>query len=162
MLANVSSAAIAKSGQETIHGVLPAFTSARKTSPELIPGFGSGALGGQLNALSNFANVAFGAWFIGTLVVQLPFSFPKKLRRFDPTSHLLPGWNFFSPKPIMADIDLMFRWVPAADSLGRPTGWVRAEPPQGRQIRGIVFNPRRSQKSYLSVLPSNSLGSARH
>jgi hypothetical protein len=48
-------------------------------------------------------------WFLLTALVQLPFTRCKRLRRFDPVGHLLPGWNFFAPKPIRADFVVWYR-----------------------------------------------------
>lgn len=49
------------------------------------------------------------AWFLATAIVQLPYAWCHGLRRFDPTGHLLPGWNFFAPKPIQADFAVFYR-----------------------------------------------------
>lgn len=57
-----------------------------------------------------------GAWFLATAIVQLPWQRCRRLRRFDPTGHLLPGWNFFAPKPIQADFAV---WYRAWDSYDR-------------------------------------------
>ena len=32
-------------------------------------------------------------WFLMTALVQLPSKRCKRIRRYDPTGHLLPGWN---------------------------------------------------------------------
>jgi hypothetical protein len=50
-----------------------------------------------------------GVWFLMTAVVQLPFKRGKGIRRYDPIGHLLPGWNFFAPKPIQADFAVWYR-----------------------------------------------------
>jgi hypothetical protein len=48
-------------------------------------------------------------WFLMTALVQLPAQRCKRIRRYDPTGNLLPGWNFFAPKPIQADFAVWYR-----------------------------------------------------
>ena len=59
-----------------------------------------------------------GTWFVMTAIVQLPWTAARSLRRFDPTGHLLPGWNFFAPKPVCrADFAVYYRSLAGAMTL---------------------------------------------
>lgn len=61
------------------------------------------------------------AWFLLTVAVQCRFKFMAWLRRVSGPAGLLPGWNLFSPKPIVADV-----FVDARGTTGGPD---RAEGP---------------------------------
>ena len=49
------------------------------------------------------------SWFLMTAAVQLPVKRAQAIRRYDPTGNLLPGWHFFSPKPVQADFAVYYR-----------------------------------------------------
>jgi hypothetical protein len=89
------------------------------------------------------AVVIFGTWFSLTVLVNLPPSWCKLPRNFEPTGHLLPGWHFFSPKPIVADIELLFRYVPAGNPDDAPTEWMNVLPYSARPMAHMLFNPNR-------------------
>ena len=93
------------------------------------------------------ATGVLGVWFLLTAVIQLPTKRLKAIRRYEPTGHLLPGWNFFAPKPIVADIELLYRHVPADRACSEPTDWAPAAPPQANTLATLFFNPgRRTRK----------------
>lgn len=93
------------------------------------------------------ASSVLGAWFVLTAVIQLPWKRLKAMRGYEPTGHLLPGWNFFAPKPIAADFELFFRHVPADRDFEEPTEWAPAESPQRNSLATLLFNPgRRTRK----------------
>jgi hypothetical protein len=88
-----------------------------------------------------------GVWFLLTAVIQLPSKRIKAMRLYEPTGHLLPGWNFFAPKPIVADMELLYRHVPADRACTEPTEWAPAAPAQANTVATLLFNPgRRTRK----------------
>ncbi|MEP6717030.1 MAG: hypothetical protein ABJC09_15780 [Terriglobia bacterium] len=94
------------------------------------------------------AAAIFGIWFSLTVMVQLPWSWCKLPRKFEPSGHLFPGWHFFSPKPIIADIEVMYRWVPGPDPDAAPTEWVDLVPNCGRPARHVLIHAhRRTRKT---------------
>jgi hypothetical protein len=103
----------------------------------------------------------FIAWFALTVVVQLPFASCKRLRLFEPTGHLLPGWHFFSPKPVIADIEVLYRYTKASDPEGQPTEWQRVYPYTGRPIQYLLYNPHRKARKVLFHCASKILSSAK-
>jgi hypothetical protein len=93
------------------------------------------------------ATGVLGVWFLLTAVIQLPSKRLKAMRLYEPTGHLLPGWNFFAPKPIVADIELLYRHVPADRECSEPTEWAPAAPAQANTLSTLLFNPgRRTRK----------------
>jgi hypothetical protein len=93
------------------------------------------------------AALIFTAWFAMTVIVQLPWSWCKSLRRIEPTGHLLPGWHFFSPKPIIADMDLLFRCV--REPGGEPDGWREIFPDLPGPLDRVVLSPQRRARKAL-------------
>ena len=80
-----------------------------------------------------------GAWFVTTAIVQYPNPVGRWLRAHDPTGHLLPGWNFFAPKPIQGDFAVWYRsWGAMVDGLGEV---VDASSTQWRELEGIERAP---------------------
>ncbi len=92
------------------------------------------------------ASAILGIWFVLTVVVQLPHSSCKRVRKHDLTGHLLPGWNFFAPKPIVADFRLMYRWIPADDQSGTPGEWAPAWPVDRSRFFHAIVDPNRRPK----------------
>ena len=102
-----------------------------------------------------------GAWFLMTAIVQLPFARGRRLRRYDPVGHLLPGWNFFAPKPIQADFAVWYRSWEATDSDreevldAASTDWRELEGIERRRISDGVLNPGRyTRKSIFTCCTS--------
>lgn len=97
------------------------------------------------------------AWFVMTAIVQYPNPLGRRLRAYDLTGHLLPGWNFFAPKPIQGDFAVWYRsWCASVDDRGEV---VEAQSSQWHELAGIeqrrltdsVLNPGRyTRKSILS------------
>jgi len=88
-------------------------------------------------------------WFLMTVIVQLPFSRCRRLRRYDPAGHLLPGWNFFAPKPVQADFAVWYRsWASCANDLGEVPGdgssaWLELAGISERRVTDAAVNPGR-------------------
>lgn len=89
------------------------------------------------------------AWFLLTALVQLPLKWCKRIRRFDPVGHLLPGWSFFAPKPIRADFAVWYRWWECCEE-GRgevledgSSPWFELAGIEERRITDAVVNPAR-------------------
>ncbi|MBS0262979.1 MAG: hypothetical protein JSS02_13625 [Planctomycetes bacterium] len=91
--------------------------------------------------------VIFIAWFAITVMVQLPWPWCKIPRKFEPTGHLLPGWHFFSPKPIIADLDLLFRCV--REPGGEPDEWREIFPDLPSPLNRVVLSPHRRARKAL-------------
>jgi hypothetical protein len=53
--------------------------------------------------------IVLSIWLLMTAIVQLPFGACRRIRLYDPVGHLLPGWNFFAPKPVRADFAVWCR-----------------------------------------------------
>jgi hypothetical protein len=85
----------------------------------------------------------FGVWFILTAMIQIPRPWAKWPRKFDPTGHLLPGWNFFAPKPIMADIEVRYRFASWHGSEQEISRWRNVQPTGKRRFRHVIINPYR-------------------
>jgi hypothetical protein len=96
-------------------------------------------------------SILLGLWFAATVIVQLPQSRFKSLRRLDPTGHLLPGWHFFS-KPLRADYDLLYLpWI-TIGSASKPGGWVSASPVVKRSFsHSWVYPTRRVRKVFFQT-----------
>ena len=110
------------------------------------------------------------AWFVMTAIVQYPNPVGRRLRAYDPIGHLLPGWNFFAPKPSQGDFAVWYRcWSAAVDDRGRPiecsatprpgfevveagaTPWRELEGIERRRLSDCVVNPGRyTRKSIFS------------
>jgi hypothetical protein len=93
-------------------------------------------------------------WLLVTAIVQLPMKRCRRIRLWDPVGHLLPGWNFFAPKPVRADFAVWYRgWgrydndrEEVAGNDGSP--WLElAGIEQRRRIDGIVNPARYTRKS---------------
>jgi hypothetical protein len=98
-----------------------------------------------------------GAWFAMTAIVQLPWSRARRLRHYDPVGHLLPGWNFFAPKPIQGDFAVWYRSWNSTDRDceevidAGSTGWRELEGIERRRISDGLVNPGRyTRKSIFS------------
>ncbi|HSZ14166.1 MAG TPA: hypothetical protein VK790_09030 [Solirubrobacteraceae bacterium] len=88
-------------------------------------------------------------WFPMTAIVQLPWERCRRVRRWDPVGHLLPGWSFFAPKPVRADFAVWYRWwgsyedgradVPQDDS----SPWVELAGIEQRRVTDALVNPGR-------------------
>ena len=103
------------------------------------------------------AVAVLGAWFAMTAVVQLPYARGRRLRHLDPTGHLLPGWNFFAPKPIQGDFAVWYRSWNSTDRDREEvldagsTDWRELEGIERRRITDGVVNPGRyTRKSIFS------------
>jgi hypothetical protein len=91
---------------------------------------------------------ALGAWFAMTAIVQLPWAAARSIRRFDPTGHLLPGWNFFAPKPVQGDFAVYYRSWPDYDGDDEvleagSEDWQELAGIEQRRIGDTVVNPGR-------------------
>lgn len=88
-------------------------------------------------------------WFLMTVVVQLPSKRAQSIRRYDPTGNLLPGWHFFSPKPVQADFAVFYRsWGIAdarKDDVSEETAgdWHELASLAERRITDALVNPGR-------------------
>jgi hypothetical protein len=78
-------------------------------------GHGAGWKARAVNVFAGAVAVLLGVWFLMTALVQLPYERCKRLRAYVPVVHLLPGWNFFAPKPITADYAVFYRAWPSFD-----------------------------------------------
>ncbi len=56
---------------------------------------------------------------------------------------ILPGWNFFAPRPITSDLEVRYRTWSAVQGAGQ---WLDVGLPRLRQVTDIVFNPTRREK----------------
>ena len=75
---------------------------------------------------------------------------PRSCARIDPIGHLLPGWNFFAPKPIQGDFAVWYRsWGASVDDRGEV---VEASSTQWRELEGI--ERRRLTDASVSVNPA--------
>lgn len=91
----------------------------------------------------------FSVWFLMTAIVQLPFRRCRLVRLYDPVGHLLPGWNFFAPKPVRADFAVWYRSWPAYDNdkeevvadPGQP--WAELAGIEQRRLTDGLVNPGR-------------------
>lgn len=91
---------------------------------------------------------ALGAWFAMTAIVQLPWTAARSLRRFDPTGHLLPGWNFFAPKPVQGDFAVYYRSWPGYDDGDEvleagADDWQELAGIEQRRLSDMLVNPGR-------------------
>ena len=88
-------------------------------------------------------------WFLMTALVQLPSTRCKRIRRYDPSGHLLPGWNFFAPKPIQADFAVWYRAWGSYDEdrdevlESRSTAWLELAGIEQRRFTDALVNPGR-------------------
>ena len=90
----------------------------------------------------------FATWFALELAIQFPFARCKRLRLLDPTAHLLAAWNFFAPKPIMGDVELLYRHGPVSGAgTARPTlksaKWMLVQPNGDRCLYHLLVNPQK-------------------
>lgn len=92
---------------------------------------------------------ALGAWFVMTAIVQYPNPLGRRLRAYDPIGHLLPGWNFFAPKPIQGDFAVWYRaWADTVGDRGEvaqdsSTEWCELAGIEQRRVTDTVINPSR-------------------
>ena len=98
-----------------------------------------------------------GGWFVMTAIVQYPNPIGRWLRAHDPIGHLLPGWNFFAPKPIQGDFAVWYRsWGATVDGRGEvvqasSTQWRELEGIERRRLTDAAVNPGRyTRKSIFS------------
>ncbi len=97
------------------------------------------------------AAIIFAVWFAATVIVQVPGNWCRALRKFEPTGHLLPGWHFFSPKPILADMDLLYRCV--QEPGGAPREWRELFPDRRGFLSRMFLSPeRRARKTLFSCV----------
>jgi hypothetical protein len=93
------------------------------------------------------AEAVFVAWFVATAIVQCRFRCAVWLRRFSGPAGLLPGWNFFSPKPIVGDVFVDARGV-AADAAHEAGPWLPVVHPTPRRwFDGVLCVERRATKA---------------
>jgi hypothetical protein len=98
--------------------------------------------------------IVLSVWLLMTAIVQLPFTNCRRIRIYDPVGHLLPGWNFFAPKPVRADFAVWYRswdsYENDREEVGGDDGspWLElAGIEQRRPIDGIVNPARYTRKS---------------
>ena len=78
-----------------------------------------------------------------------PHQRPRRLRRYDPAGHLLPGWNFFAPKPVQADFAVWYRsWESCENDLGEvpedgSSAWLELAGIHERRMSDAAVNPGR-------------------
>ncbi|MBV9823843.1 MAG: hypothetical protein JO144_16555 [Actinobacteria bacterium] len=82
----------------------------------------------------------FAIWAPLSAIAQIRQPWNRKLRRFD-FFGLIPGWNFFAPRPIVADYFVSYRTWDAAQRAAQD--WQRMPLPGERRAIDTVFNPRR-------------------
>jgi len=103
--------------------------------------------------------VAFLAtWGAVSTITQVREPWAQRLRRLDPIG-ILPGWNFFAPRPITSDLEIRYRLWSAGNGAG---GWSDLGLPRQRRITDMFFNPTRREKKTMfeacvRVLKSYSL-----
>ncbi|HEV2371111.1 MAG TPA: hypothetical protein VGS19_02985 [Streptosporangiaceae bacterium] len=110
---------------------------------------------------SLYAALAAGVYV--TAMSQIPernYQWPRKL---GPASAFIPVWTFFGPNPGVHDNHLLYRHELPSGSL---TPWQEVEPPRGRRLTHMVWNPGARQNKaitdavgYLAMLASD-LGKA--
>jgi hypothetical protein len=97
--------------------------------------------------------IVLSIWLLMTAIVQLPFRNCRRIRLYDPVGHLLPGWNFFAPKPVRADFAVWYRsWHcyenDREEVAGDGSPWLElAGIESRRRIDGIVNPARYTRKS---------------
>lgn len=102
-----------------------------------------------MNLLTVAVVAVLGAWFVMTAIVQLPSARARRLRRYDPTGHLLPGWNFFAPKPIQGDFAVWYRSWESTDQDREEvvdagsTAWQELAGIEQRRLTDAAVNPGR-------------------
>jgi hypothetical protein len=84
----------------------------------------------------------FTIWGVVSTVTQVREPWAQRLRRLDPVG-ILPGWNFFAPRPIMSDLEVRYRTWSSAQGVGQ---WSDLGLPRRRQVTDMVFNPTRREK----------------
>jgi hypothetical protein len=84
----------------------------------------------------------FAFWGVVSAVTQVRSPWAQRLRRLDPVG-ILPGWNFFAPRPITSDLEVRYRSWSAAEGVGQ---WLDLGLPRRRQATDILFNPTRREK----------------
>lgn len=87
-------------------------------------------------------------WLLMTAIVQLPPARCRRIRRYDPVGHLLPGWHFFAPKPIRADFAVWYRsWetFDVGDEVREDAAitWLELAGIEQRRITDAAVNPGR-------------------
>jgi hypothetical protein len=82
----------------------------------------------------------FAVWAPISALAQIRQPWTRGLRRFDYFG-LIPGWNFFAPRPIVADYFVSYRVWDAAQREAH--GWQRMPLPGERRAIDAVFNSRR-------------------
>ena len=89
------------------------------------------------------------AWFVLSVVNQLPLDFSSKLRSQD-AFKLVPRWIFFAPNPFDADLSIIYR---ARGPDGRSQCWREVPWIKPRRFTHCVWNPmRRRPKSLVDLL----------
>ena len=87
------------------------------------------------------------AWFLLTVAVQCRFKFVSWLRRLSGPAGLLPGWNLFSPKPIVADVFVDARGA-TPDPASPPGPWRPVVHPTSRRwLDTVLCAERRATKT---------------
>jgi hypothetical protein len=91
------------------------------------------------------------AWFLTTVAVQCRCGFLSGLRRLSGAAGLLPGWNLFSPKPIVGDVLVDARGV-GADTKGAETAATEpwrpvVHPTPRRWLDTVLCDERRATKA---------------
>jgi hypothetical protein len=82
----------------------------------------------------------FTIWAAVSALAQIRQPWARKLRRFD-FFGLIPGWNFFAPRPIVADYFISYRVWDTEQRELHP--WKRMPLPGERRTIDAVFNLRR-------------------
>jgi hypothetical protein len=108
----------------------------------------------------------FASWFIIIAIGQIPRRACVRFRQYDPTGHLFPAWNFFSPKPVQSDFEIWYRCWPkrspdtGIDSTDPSAKWVLFTAIGERQWwHGLIHPRRRATKGYFQAC--NRIVSAR-
>jgi hypothetical protein len=70
------------------------------------------------------------AWFVATVLAQGRFRCVRWLRRLSGPAGLVPGWNLFSPTPVVADVLVDAR---GSAPSGAPSEWVPVVHPTPRR-----------------------------
>jgi hypothetical protein len=106
-------------------------------------------------------------WFLMTAVVQFPVERWRRIRRYDPVGHLLPGWHFFAPKPIRADFAVWYRsWAAydVADEVREDAAltWVELAGIDQRRITDAAVNPGRLTRKSIFTCALRIVAMLRH
>lgn len=99
----------------------------------------------SVSVLDGAAIGVMAAWFLASVLGQLPLRLTARLRRWD-LCGLIPYWNFFAPRPGTSDFHLLYR-----DRLpdGTVTPWTEVPLCDSRRWWHVAWNPVKREKKAL-------------